>query len=119
MILAGVAYASAQIDELQEGSVATQLSTWLVDTVTQKIGSLARLFNVKLRLARFLVSLYTTENLKLFRELLEYAVKFGNLTLRFLPLTTEDPNYWWIPIIAQLLNAKVGSGGMCLHNFYY
>ncbi|XP_076253878.1 uncharacterized protein LOC143192410 [Rhynchophorus ferrugineus] len=88
------------------GNIATSLSQSLVDIVSRNILALLRLFEFKARLVRFLASLYTTENLLLLRNLLEYGVSFGRTALQFLPTSTES-GAWLEAFFQGIINLNI------------
>ncbi|KAL1502529.1 hypothetical protein ABEB36_007660 [Hypothenemus hampei] len=91
----------------ERNPLITHISQRIVDVVADQIVYLSSLFQLKVRVVRFLSSLYTTDNLVLLRDLINHGMRFMNFVLRFLPASNGDPAFSWITVLLELFNPSL------------
>ncbi|XP_060533801.1 uncharacterized protein LOC132706469 [Cylas formicarius] len=123
LIVAAAAYVSASPQA--SGSVHIQLNAdptpssppdfsavigkSLSDHISAKLAIFKQFHRLKVGLIRFMVSIYTTENLQFLRTLIEFGVKAGNLALVWIPTSADFSFQWLVPIFTQFLNLSIGA----------
>ncbi|KAJ8956116.1 hypothetical protein NQ318_016570 [Aromia moschata] len=90
-----------------DASVAGTISTYIVEFLSRAIQHLFELFDVKVRLSRFLMSLYTTDNLVLLKKLMNIGLRFGTWMYRVIPNSTEEAQQ----TLLSLLFPHIDQGG--------
>ncbi|XP_066153680.1 uncharacterized protein [Euwallacea fornicatus] len=121
LFLSVCAYSSASYqlstqntDNVPSNTKDNPIATILFQSLMNLISDQLQAFKLKLRVVRFMASLYTNENLLLARDLIVYGIKLANLTLHVLPQSVEDPGYSWILPLIQIFNGSQETGGSVL-----